>query len=200
MRKAIWAICTVLIFSTAGRTEAATIVNIGPTTVVVPQGGTIDLGGALTQPSVGSFNIIGGPTVSGSGFAVLDQHAEINGASFEIFTALGTCPVAICGGYPTVIDNVFGSHPGPGGFSNFQIPNLNSPVTVSSGWTILFSQGSIVVPADYQVRVALTLPAGVAAVPEPSTWAMMILGFLGLAWIGYRRPRKHPALASSAGL
>jgi hypothetical protein len=26
-----------------------------------------------------------------------------------------------------------------------------------------------------------------AAVPEPSTWAMMILGFLGLGYMGYRR-------------
>jgi hypothetical protein len=25
------------------------------------------------------------------------------------------------------------------------------------------------------------------AVPEPSTWAMMILGFLGLGWIAFRR-------------
>jgi hypothetical protein len=25
------------------------------------------------------------------------------------------------------------------------------------------------------------------AVPEPSTWAMMLLGFAGLAWAGYRR-------------
>src|SRR5882757_2820267 len=27
----------------------------------------------------------------------------------------------------------------------------------------------------------------VAAVPEPSTWAMMILGFLGIGFLGYRR-------------
>ena len=27
----------------------------------------------------------------------------------------------------------------------------------------------------------------VAAVPEPSTWAMMILGFVGLAFLNYRR-------------
>jgi hypothetical protein len=27
----------------------------------------------------------------------------------------------------------------------------------------------------------------VAPVPEPSTWAMMIVGFLGLGWMAYRR-------------
>jgi hypothetical protein len=31
---------------------------------------------------------------------------------------------------------------------------------------------------------------GVSAVPEPSTWAMMILGFAGLGFIAYRRKSK----------
>ena len=35
-----------------------------------------------------------------------------------------------------------------------------------------------------------------AAVPEPSTWAMMLLGFAGLGFAGYRRARKaRPASA-----
>ena len=35
----------------------------------------------------------------------------------------------------------------------------------------------------------------VAAVPEPSTWAMMILGFAGVGFIAYRRSRKDNGLA-----
>jgi hypothetical protein len=31
------------------------------------------------------------------------------------------------------------------------------------------------------------VPPPVNAVPEPSTWAMMIIGFLGLGWMAYRR-------------
>jgi PEP-CTERM motif len=38
-----------------------------------------------------------------------------------------------------------------------------------------------------------SLPGGGEPIPEPSTWAMMLLGFAGLAFIGYRRA---PALAS----
>jgi PEP-CTERM motif len=35
-----------------------------------------------------------------------------------------------------------------------------------------------------------------AAVPEPSTWAMMLLGFAGLGFAGYRRARMaRPASA-----
>ena len=33
-----------------------------------------------------------------------------------------------------------------------------------------------------------------AAVPEPSTWAMMILGFAGIGFMAYRRKQNGPAL------
>ena len=33
----------------------------------------------------------------------------------------------------------------------------------------------------------------VAGVPEPSTWAMMILGFLGLGFMAYRRKQNVTA-------
>ena len=35
----------------------------------------------------------------------------------------------------------------------------------------------------------------VAAVPEASTWAMMILGFLGLGFFGYRKSSKASGAA-----
>ncbi|MBT1511777.1 PEPxxWA-CTERM sorting domain-containing protein [Bradyrhizobium sp. SRL28] len=37
-----------------------------------------------------------------------------------------------------------------------------------------------------------------AAVPEPSTWAMMILGFAGVGYMTYRRTRKDQSLALAA--
>jgi PEP-CTERM motif len=41
---------------------------------------------------------------------------------------------------------------------------------------------------------ALEFAPQVAAVPEPSTWAMMILGFCGLGFMAYRRKQNGPAL------
>jgi hypothetical protein len=37
-----------------------------------------------------------------------------------------------------------------------------------------------------------------SAVPEPSTWAMMILGFAGVGFMAYRRSRKDQGLARAA--
>jgi hypothetical protein len=39
---------------------------------------------------------------------------------------------------------------------------------------------------------------GVAAVPEPSTWAMIILGFAGVGAMAYRRSRKDQGAALAA--
>jgi hypothetical protein len=36
-----------------------------------------------------------------------------------------------------------------------------------------------------------------AAVPEPSTWAMMILGFFGVGFMGYRRRNQSPSLRTA---
>jgi hypothetical protein len=38
---------------------------------------------------------------------------------------------------------------------------------------------------------------GGPSVPEPSTWAMMLLGFVGLGWLGYRGPRSRSASAAA---
>jgi len=47
----------------------------------------------------------------------------------------------------------------------------------------------------FDVRTDGTFTTGaIGAVPEPSTWAMMILGFCGLGFMAYRREQNGPAL------
>jgi PEP-CTERM motif len=38
-------------------------------------------------------------------------------------------------------------------------------------------------------------PPPPTAIPEPSTWAMMVLGFVGLGFAGYRVSRRTPRVA-----
>jgi hypothetical protein len=45
----------------------------------------------------------------------------------------------------------------------------------------------------FDVRTDGTFATGIGAVPEPSTWAMLILGFAGVGFMAYRRKSK-PAL------
>jgi PEP-CTERM motif len=51
-------------------------------------------------------------------------------------------------------------------------------------------------PPDFDRGTGDVLPAviAVAAVPEPSTWAMMVLGFAGIGFMAYRRKQNGLAL------
>jgi hypothetical protein len=189
MRKLIVAVCLLIVFSPCGNAEASTIVDIGTMTLEVPQNGTVDLGGLIPSAAQGTFEIIGNPSFSGTGFAVLDRTAVINGASYDILTALGTCSPLACHDLPFVTDTFYGPHPGATGLSIFPISNVDPTLAVASSWSLLFVQGNIVVPSDYQVEIAVSLPTGVAAIPEPSTWAMLILGFVGIGTMTYRQTR-----------
>jgi|SRR5581483_8414027 len=195
MRKFFVATCLLAMSFACNRAQASTVVDIGSTTFVVPQDGVLDLGGPVAQALQGTFRIIGDPNYTGSGFAILTMDATVDGASYSIETSLGSCPVGNCGSFPFVTDNVYGPHLGPGGYSTFLVSAAQDPaLTITSNWTLQSFQGNIAVPADYQVEINLWLPATVAAVPELSTWAMLLIGFVGIGGLAYRRSH---ALVSS---
>jgi hypothetical protein len=72
---------------------------------------------------------------------------------------------------------------------------LNDPSGSPSLFRSFFSNGFESF-GDDGVRVFVEGEA-VAAVPEPSTWAMMILGFFSLGFTAYRRKRNGSALAAA---
>jgi hypothetical protein len=49
-------------------------------------------------------------------------------------------------------------------------------------------------PGDTNAGFTVTGTFSVASVPEPSTWAMMILGFAGVGFMAYRRKQNGSAL------
>jgi hypothetical protein len=96
-------------------------------------------------------------------------------------------------------------------FNDGSAQTLDIPVAVNGGVdffgftdTSAFSSVTISRPCDptagcdfYGVDVVSMNAATVnSAVPEPSTWAMMILGFVGLGFMAYRRKAK-PALMAA---
>ena len=78
----------------------------------------------------------------------------------------------------------------PADFSPFDIfmtiPATSGPIDVS----VLLSAGARAegFTALFQTKVS--------AVPEPSTWAMLLLGFAGLSFVGYRKARPTAALTA----
>jgi hypothetical protein len=99
-----------------------------------------------------------------------------------------------------------------GGHSNFDIANFTTVGTldlnlsgVDTPGTDFVGTGTASVFLDYitanptntgvlqsngpltgSITYTYTLPTETLAVPEPSTWAMMLLGFAGLGYFGYK--------------
>jgi hypothetical protein len=92
----------------------------------------------------------------------------------------------------------------------FNILIVNPPTEVIHPSSRELVLGSLDMPADTSVDKVMLIPNGnlselemdplltsatarIVAVPEPSTWAMMLVGFAGLGYAGYRRARVRQA-------
>jgi hypothetical protein len=82
----------------------------------------------------------------------------------------------------------------------FDTYNLKTALGLTTGAlsvaaaTFVTGHGTLVFPADDSIT-SLSFEA-TGGVPEPSTWAMMLLGFVGLGFAGYRKRRKLGLAAS----
>jgi hypothetical protein len=91
--------------------------------------------------------------------------------------------------------------PTPLGATPFVIGSSLNDVLVPLGATKLYfgfadSLGFGDVPGYYNDNTG-SLTLEVSSVPEPSTWAMMILGFAGIGFMTYRRRKSALALAAA---
>ena len=99
----------------------------------------------------------------------MDFYVDVNGR--ELFDVnFGSLSVAESFFSDTVLN--LGTYSGPG-------------VDVTFGYDLT---------ADGSGGFGLDLAVG-GAVPEPSTWAMMLVGFTSLSFAGYRRTRKARSIA-----
>jgi hypothetical protein len=80
-------------------------------------------------------------------------------------------------------------------------PSLGQVLELSfTGSLVGFTGGTItgeaVTTSDLGVALFVVNPGGsITAIPEPSTWAMMLLGFAGLGYAAYRGSRRTAATA-----
>ena len=87
--------------------------------------------------------------------------------------------------YGDAVDDPVGDFPnyvGPGSQSSLFF--FDAPAASVFGLDLVDANGNA-------FRLDLGTPA-----PEPSTWAMMLLGFAGLGYAGYRRSRRSVSIAA----
>jgi hypothetical protein len=140
-------------------------------------------GGGVNTPAVSAAMTINGHTftTNGSFHAELDA-SNISSGSFRTYAQA---------------DPAFGSQ-----FDNFlstQDPAAPYPTSLTSPFTYTYhavgsssAYGSFKIGGD-SLSLSPTTVTLTDGVPEPSTWAMMILGFVGISFMAYRRTSK-PAL------
>jgi PEP-CTERM motif len=87
--------------------------------------------------------------------------------------------------------------------SNPSPPDKPDPTTTFNVWGLGGTSGILGTTASNDVNTyfngtySISTVSSVSAVPEPSTWAMMILGFAGVGAMAYRRSRKGTILSAA---
>jgi hypothetical protein len=158
-----------------------------------------------------AFNPADFSIIEGSGvYTVVD-----NSSDWSVYRFVVENPLASSGSAHTTQT---GWTPSTQGAWLFKDSNaLNAPATVDSGfqyWNQTNNRTLDVQPGTSSDNFTFVGPAAshfeifvidqlgevqtvfgvTAAVPEPSTWAMMILGFFGIGFMAYRRKQNGPAL------
>jgi hypothetical protein len=178
-------------------------VGNGSLTVVLTDTGTGQVSSGQTISDV-TFNVSGitgisNFTQSGSLINVNDNGTEtpIAGSPIHWASTLVVTNVhltTLTGGQP--FDLIVGSNPNQNnGFDNFN-PYINQTGTFTlacTGCTTSSNIFGVSLSFGTDGFVVDATPT-VSGVPEPSTWAMMILGFFGVGFMAYRRKQNGPSL------
>jgi hypothetical protein len=140
---------------------------------------------STTVPQAGSF--VDGAAKNTFAGSWIDLGATM----IETETVFFTDP---SGGISDVLNFSYGTSPAGGGVAGFIITGTLSAADLAAAGitpTETAPEGKLFTFNN----AFITASAQTAAIPEPSTWAMMLLGFAGLGYAGFRRTRKSPRLA-----
>jgi PEP-CTERM motif len=177
-------VASVLVFASLfGSAHASTLT--GDTVAINLKGGFLPYG---TQ------NVVVGAGPDGAfvnGTQSFDLNAGTNGDLFTVSSNAAYTALTGTGRVVWTLTDLNFSDGSP--LIGFNIIESLDPVTINSltPTSVTFSYADTAIPAGTYFEAQFVTQ--VAAVPEPSTWAMMILGFLGVGFMAYRRKQSGSA-------
>jgi hypothetical protein len=180
-----------------------------PASAALATNATYDVAGTFENLSGSYYDVLSGGSFSGS-FSVPTGTFPLSGIQYEtfsdfnlsIYNAAGQLEQTLIGGTNGAYIFVTNDNPSTGGEQiNFyengtDYLQLNLPTSFDGNGSILPS-GQNYSYAEIGANYAYLATGTVSAVPEPSTWAMMILGFCGLGFMSYRRKSKPSMFAAA---
>ena len=92
------------------------------------------------------------------------------------------------------LGSLISGNPGAYGFTN--VADACGSIVAANCATYAYWDGIHPTAAAHEV-IAQAFLTDIGAVPEPSTWAMMILGFAGIAFVAYRRRNQGQVLGAA---
>jgi hypothetical protein len=201
---------SILTFGTVPAARAEVLTNGGFDTTLAPWVASGGIGAGLTSAAIVGFN-----TTFGSASGTLSQSFTLaSGGMFDYAFKAGRSE-SFCGcddvalTFSVTIDGIELSSALPAfdgaGSRSVLALNLNSNYsgTVALGastheFAFHFSRGGSGFGRSpyFGIDGVSLVQQQVSAVPEPSTWAMMLLGFAGVGFIAYRRKSKPASVAT----
>lgn len=142
-------------------------------------GGVATIGNA---PDVPNLNNLGSFTLTGANFDYTNQH-------FNLLVTF-TLPAGVSPTSAIFSDLIVGTVTNGVGGPAITFSTPPQTFTYNGGsFTLSVNNVSVSAPTDNNPtsKVPLSGTIFVTAVPEASTWAMMVLGFLGVGFVAYRR-------------
>ena len=135
--------------------------------------------GSLTFHNQAETNVAAG-TVDLGTFTLANGSTNFNGDLFSLQVTF-TSPLNGANTFSALLSGkTTGNHGGP------VVVDFNNTPFNFGGFTLAVDDITLAAGVGTPQEITGTITA-VAAVPEPSTWAMMILGFVGLGTMTYRR-------------
>ena len=173
----------------SGSASASTVIDVG----TIAEIGTSFPGtfsSTATSPVYADF-IVGSPSDVNLTFTVKDKNsgALSTSSTLQLFSCLSNCNTTTVPVTGTLIDTANLSPQFGLGSTAFQVAIFDD-LLKTGNYVAVFTTSTPTTDAysgDFTV----------SAVPEPSTWAMLILGFAAIGFAGLRKSRKAAGLAAA---